>query len=92
MINIQNLSKSFSSLDVLKNINLQVSSGEVIAILGPSGSGKSTLLRCINGLEELTSGSIEVNGILIDAQKSHKERNRQIRKSPNAYRNGISTI
>ena len=81
MINIQNLSKSFSSLDVLKKINLQVSSGEVIAILGPSGSGKSTLLRCINGLEELTSGSIEVNGILIDAKKSHKERNRQIRKS-----------
>jgi L-cystine transport system ATP-binding protein len=81
MINIQNLSKSFSSLDVLKQINIQVSSGEVIAILGPSGSGKSTLLRCINGLEELTSGSIEVNGIIIDAQKSHKERNRQIRKS-----------
>ena len=81
MINIQNLSKSFSSLNVLKQINLQVSSGEVIAILGPSGSGKSTLLRCINGLEELTSGSIEVNGILIDAEKSHKERNRQIRKS-----------
>ena len=69
MINIQNLSKSFSSLDVLKQINLQVSSGEVIAILGPSGSGKSTLLRCINGLEELTSGSIEVNGILIDAEQ-----------------------
>ena len=81
MISIQNLSKSFSSLDVLKQINLQVSSGEVIAILGPSGSGKSTLLRCINGLEDLTSGSIEVNGILIDAQNSHKERNRQIRKS-----------
>ena len=56
MISIQNLSKSFSSLDVLKKINLQVSSGEVIAILGPSGSGKSTLLRCINGLEDLTSG------------------------------------
>ena len=69
MISIQNLSKSFSSLDVLKQINLQVSSGEVIAILGPSGSGKSTLLRCINGLEDLTSGSIEVNGILIDAQQ-----------------------
>ena len=81
MINIQNVSKSFSSLNVLKQINLQVGSGEVIAILGPSGSGKSTLLRCINGLEELTSGSIEVNGMVIDAKASQKERNRQIRKS-----------
>lgn len=81
MINIQHLSKSFSSLEVLKQIDLHVNSGEVIAILGPSGSGKSTLLRCINGLEELTSGSIEVNGIVIDAKQSPRERNRQIRKS-----------
>ena len=81
MINIQHLAKSFSSLEVLKRIDLQVNSGEVIAILGPSGSGKSTLLRCINGLEELTSGSIEVNGIVIDAKQSPRERNRQIRES-----------
>jgi L-cystine transport system ATP-binding protein len=59
---------------------LQVNSGEVVAILGPSGSGKSTLLRCINGLEELTSGSIEVSETKVDARKNPKERNRQIRK------------
>ncbi|PJN89330.1 amino acid ABC transporter ATP-binding protein [Bacillus sp. mrc49] len=80
MINISNLSKSFSTLDVLKDINLQVKSGEVVVILGPSGSGKSTLLRCINGLEELTSGTIEVSNIVVDAKKSQKVRNKQIKK------------
>ncbi|MCK1992024.1 amino acid ABC transporter ATP-binding protein [Peribacillus muralis] len=80
MININNLSKSFSTLDVLKDINLQVNSGEVVVILGPSGSGKSTLLRCINGLEELTSGNIEVSNIVVDAKSSQKVRNKQIKK------------
>jgi L-cystine transport system ATP-binding protein len=80
MINISNLSKSFSTLEVLRDINLQVNSGEVVVILGPSGSGKSTLLRCINGLEELTSGTIEVSNIVVDAKKSHKVRNKQIKK------------
>ncbi|MGE6376125.1 amino acid ABC transporter ATP-binding protein [Peribacillus muralis] len=80
MINIRNLSKSFSTLDVLKDIDLQVNSGEVVVILGPSGSGKSTLLRCINGLEELTSGTIEVSNIVVDAKSSHKVRNKQIKK------------
>ncbi|KWW22133.1 MULTISPECIES: amino acid ABC transporter ATP-binding protein [Peribacillus] len=80
MININNLSKSFSTLDVLKDINLQVNSGEVVVILGPSGSGKSTLLRCINGLEELTSGTIEVSNIVVDAKSSQKVRNKQIKK------------
>ncbi|MED3561704.1 amino acid ABC transporter ATP-binding protein [Bacillus xiapuensis] len=79
MIKTNKLSKSFHDLEVLKSVDLQVNTGEVVAILGPSGSGKSTLLRCLNGLEEMTSGSFEVNGIIVDAKQSKKERNKKIR-------------
>ena len=56
MIRVENLHKNFGELEVLKGINIEVSKGEVIAIIGPSGSGKSTFLRCINRLEEPSSG------------------------------------
>ena len=58
LIKIQNLHKNFGDLEVLRDINLDVETGEVIALIGPSGSGKSTLLRCINLLEIPTSGHI----------------------------------
>lgn len=61
MIKIQNLHKSFGKTEVLRGINLQVSQGEVVVIIGPSGSGKSTVLRCINKLEKPTSGTILVD-------------------------------
>jgi len=59
---IKNLKKSFGDLEVLKDINLEVCEGEVICIIGASGSGKSTLLRCINALEDASSGTVEVDG------------------------------
>jgi polar amino acid transport system ATP-binding protein len=58
IVRIQDLHKSFGSLEVLKGVDLEVNKGEVVVILGPSGSGKSTMLRCINRLEESTSGKI----------------------------------
>ena len=63
IVSVRNLHKRFGQLEVLKDISLEVASGEVVVIFGRSGSGKSTLLRCINLLEEPTSGSVEVDGI-----------------------------
>lgn len=60
-IHVENLRKTFGSLDVLKDISLDVYEGEVVCIIGPSGSGKSTFLRCLNHLEVPTSGKIIVN-------------------------------
>jgi polar amino acid transport system ATP-binding protein len=57
--------KRFHSLEVLKGVNLEVALGEVVVMMGPSGSGKSTFLRCLNHLEKIDSGRIEVNGQLI---------------------------
>ena len=63
MINIENLSKNFGNLKVLKNISTTINKGEIISIIGPSGSGKSTFLRCINKLEEPTEGHIYIDGM-----------------------------
>lgn len=65
IIRIEHLKKSFGSLEVLKDINMSVKKGEVVAILGPSGSGKSTLLRCLNFLETPTAGQIYFRGELV---------------------------
>ena len=62
MIRIENLNKYFGEKHVLKNINLEIREGEVVALIGPSGSGKSTLIRCIDCLEEPDSGDIYING------------------------------
>ncbi|MBQ5822081.1 MAG: amino acid ABC transporter ATP-binding protein [Selenomonadaceae bacterium] len=63
MIDIKNLHKSFGEHEVLNGIDLHINPQEVVVIIGPSGSGKSTLLRCMNLLEEPTSGSVVVDGI-----------------------------
>ena len=70
MIEIKGLKKSFGDLHVLKGIDLHIDEREVVVIIGPSGSGKSTLLRCINFLEEPTSGTITVDGIPMDSEKN----------------------
>jgi len=63
VINITNLYKNFGDLEVLKNISTEIKKGEIISIIGPSGSGKSTFLRCINKLEEPSSGHIYIDGM-----------------------------
>lgn len=69
-VHVEHLEKSFGSLQVLKDISLDVKQGEVVVILGPSGSGKSTFLRCLNKLEESNSGTIIVDGIDITDKKT----------------------
>ena len=61
-IGVQNLHKQFGKNLVLKGISLDIQSGERVCIIGPSGSGKSTLLRCLNALEDATTGKIQING------------------------------
>ena len=65
ILEVKNISKSFDSLRVLKDISFNVEVGEVVAIIGPSGSGKSTLLRCINQLEKADGGEINVDGVTL---------------------------
>ncbi|WP_424359999.1 amino acid ABC transporter ATP-binding protein [Methanocella sp. MCL-LM] len=77
MVELQDLHKQFGDLQVLKGINMQVKKGEVVVILGPSGSGKSTILRCINRLEEPTSGKIFVEGIEVTDKKTDLNKIRQ---------------
>lgn len=62
MVKVEHLKKNFGDLEVLKDINLTVAEGEKLVIIGPSGSGKSTFIRCINHLEEPTSGTISIAG------------------------------
>lgn len=80
MIKVTGLKKNFKNLEVLKDINLEVKTGEVVVILGPSGSGKSTFLRCLNYLEKPDSGEISIGDIHINAQNVSKKDITNLRK------------
>lgn len=77
MIKVQNLYKKFGSNLVLNDISATISQGEVVSIIGPSGSGKSTFLRCLNLLEQPTSGTIEINETDLTAKGANINRSRQ---------------
>lgn len=80
MVKMEKVFKSFGNLKVLKNIDFEVSKGEVVCIIGPSGSGKSTLLRCLNHLERITSGRVFIDGELVDERESGKDQLRVSQK------------
>ncbi|UJF16411.1 amino acid ABC transporter ATP-binding protein [Jeotgalibaca sp. MA1X17-3] len=69
-VKVSNLKKSFGSNEVLKGIDLEVTEGEVVCIIGPSGSGKSTFLRCLNGLEEISGGNVLIDNVDITNPKT----------------------
>lgn len=77
MIKVVNLNKKFGNLHVLKGINEEVKKGEVLVIVGPSGSGKSTFLRCLNLLEEPTSGEIIFDGVSITDKSNDINKQRE---------------
>jgi polar amino acid transport system ATP-binding protein len=76
-VQVKDLHKSFGSNEVLKGINLDVKNNEVVCMIGPSGSGKSTFLRCLNKLEDPTSGSVYIDGYDISDAKTNLDLVRQ---------------
>jgi ABC-type polar amino acid transport system ATPase subunit len=78
IIRVRGLHKYFGRLHVIKGVDLDVRTGEVVAIMGPSGSGKSTFLRCLNFLETPSAGSIEVGGVQVKAGQPINQQNHRI--------------
>ena len=72
MIKLENVNKYFGDMHVLKDVNLEVAEGEKLVIIGPSGSGKSTTVRCMNFLEEPTSGHVYIDGRELTAKNKTK--------------------
>lgn len=77
MIKVENVHKSFGKLEVLRGVSMAVENGEGVVVIGPSGSGKSTLLQCINGLEPIQAGRVEVDGIDVFARETDLNKLRQ---------------
>ena len=80
MIKYENVHKVFGNVEVLKGIDFEIGTGEVVCILGPSGSGKTTLLRCTNFLETPTKGLITVGDLTLDAENHNKKQIHAIRQ------------
>ncbi len=80
MIKIKYVRKKFGEIEVLKGVDLEIKPRDVMVIIGPSGSGKTTLLRCLNGLEEINDGSIDIGNITINARIPKKEFNKRVRE------------
>ena len=77
LVEIENVHKSYGTLEVLRGVSLNIDEGEIVAVIGRSGSGKSTLLRCINGLEPIQSGTIRFDGEQVNAAETNLRKLRQ---------------
>ena len=80
MLKVQNLTKTFGDLTVLKSISFELQASEIVAIIGPSGTGKSTLLRCLNYLETPTSRTIKIGNVAVEAEKATSKEITNLRK------------
>ena len=78
LLQVRDLEKSYDGVKVLRGINLDINTGDVIAVLGPSGAGKTTLLRCMNRLERADSGELVLDGVAYDLTKNDKKEIMQI--------------
>lgn len=80
MIRYENIHKVFGDLEVLKGVNFEIGTGEVVCILGPSGSGKTTLLRCTNFLETPTRGAVTIADVTVESEHHTKQQIHQLRQ------------
>lgn len=72
LISVERLTKSFDGPPVLKDIHLRIEEGDLVSVIGPSGCGKTTLLRCLNCLEILDSGRLEIGGVILERESKHQ--------------------
>ncbi len=80
MIKVENLQKSFGDLRILKGVSFEVEPRAVLGVIGGSGSGKTTMLRCLNGLERVDGGSVECNGVRLEAGLDEAEYRRRVKE------------
>jgi len=92
MVRVENVSKAYGSLPVLRDVSLEVKAGEVVVLIGGSGSGKTTLLRCINRLETIDAGRIWVNGVRIGATEVNGHERAETEAELNAKRSRIGMV
>jgi polar amino acid transport system ATP-binding protein len=79
MISVTDLRKRFGKNEILKGISFEVPPQTVLGVMGASGSGKSTLLRCLNGLETISAGMVECDGVRLEASLSHSEYRKRVK-------------
>lgn len=87
ILRVENIKKVYGTKEILKDISFSIDEGEVISIIGPSGSGKSTLLRCINLLEDITSGQILFHGEKIKANEEYRQKVGMVFQNFNLFEN-----